>query len=95
MKSQNRRIVVVVLAAFALVLLSGTSAIAQDGVVTDDPSLPPKDGVYLTAADVHANYTGPGLDLMLQQPAHKPIADRAEDVVREAIRPRRAGNFQF
>ena len=83
MKSQNRRIVAAVLAAFALVLLSGASALAQ-GVETDDPSLPPKDGVYLSPDDVHANYTGTDLDLVLEQPQHKPIADQAQ---REDVGP--------
>lgn len=72
--------VTITLAAVVVALAAGNAVLAQ-GIITPDPELPP-DGVYLSAGDVHANYVGPDLDLLLEQPEHKPIADQA---VREQI----------
>jgi len=45
------------------------------GATTDDPSLPPTDGVYLTAADVHAKFSGDDLAIILKNIRHRPFAD--------------------
>ena len=61
--------------------LSGTAAFGQflpdGGVDQDDADLPPE-GVYLSPTDVHAMYSGPSLDIVLQDIAHKPFRDRAQ-----------------
>ncbi len=71
MKSQKRQIVVAALAAFALVLLSATSALAQDGIITDDPGLPPLDGVYRTAEQVHAEFDAPLPPIIMENILHQ------------------------
>ncbi len=43
-------------------------------VVTPNASLPPLEGVYLTAADVHATFHGPDLEVVLQDVRHRPFA---------------------
>jgi len=67
------------LALLALPLMSATG-LAQ-GLDTNSADLPP-DGVYLTAEDVHAKYSGAALEIVLEDIMHKPIADRAQ---REAV----------
>jgi len=62
-------------AAIAVLFLSSGTLLA--GVVTDSPALPPNDGVYRTASDVHAEFSGPDLLIVLKDILHKPIADRA------------------
>jgi len=53
-----------------------------DGVVTPDPGLPPTDGIYRTAADIHAEYVGQdGLHIILQDVRHRPFADPQPIVV--------------
>jgi len=44
------------------------------GLLTVDPSLPPTDGVYRTAADVHAEFSGPGLQIILRDMQHRAFA---------------------
>ena len=50
---------------------------ASPGLFTADPSLPPTDGIYRTAADVHAKFSGPGLQLVLREIQHRPLAEPA------------------
>ena len=45
------------------------------GILTGDSALPPTDGVYRTAADVHAEFIGPDLQIVLQDIRHRPFAD--------------------
>ena len=45
------------------------------GVLTVDPNLPPTAGVYRTAADVHAEFAGPALQLILRDVQHRPLAE--------------------
>ncbi len=71
MKPQKRQIVVAVLAAFALVLLSSASALAQDWIITDDPELPPLDGVYRTAEQVHAEFDTPLPPIIMENILHQ------------------------
>jgi len=56
-----------------LVLAIGSVAFAT-GIDTSSPVLPPA-GVYLTPAQVHAEYMGPGLDIILSEVQHKPFAN--------------------
>ena len=78
MKSQNRQVVVAALAAFAIVLLSGASALAQ-GIVTDDPELPPTDGVYRTAAQVHAEFDAPLPPIIMENILHQAVFVRLRE----------------
>ncbi len=55
-----------------LVLAMGGSASA--GVVTFNPVLPPDTGAYRSPADVHAEYIGPDLLVVLENPIHKPFS---------------------
>lgn len=43
---------------------------ASGSIITADPSLPPNIGAYRTPADVHAQYIGPGLDIILSDVLH-------------------------
>jgi hypothetical protein len=61
----------------ALAVLAAGAAAYADGIDTNDPSLPP-DGVYLSPDDVHAMYTAGDLEVVLNKPQHKPIADRVD-----------------
>ena len=47
----------------------------QPGVVTTRPGLPPTDGVYQTAPQVHATYANSDLQVVLQDIRHRPLAD--------------------
>ena len=60
------------LIAAAALLVGGSATYA--GVMTDSPELPPNDGVYRTAEDVHAEFTGGDLEIVLEDVLHKPIA---------------------
>jgi hypothetical protein len=62
------------LAALACLLIAQPASAA---LITSTANLPP-DGVYLTAEDVHARYAGPALEVLLEQPLHRPIADRVQ-----------------
>jgi len=53
-------------------------------VVTTDPSLPPVVGAYLTPAQVHADYSGPGLQIVLSQIQHQPFAGQGTIVQRHS-----------
>ena len=44
------------------------------GIVTPDPALPPTDGAYRTAADVHAEFIGSDLQIVLRDIIHRPFA---------------------
>ncbi len=46
----------------------------EPGVITPNPALPPTDGVYRTAADVHAEFQGDDLLIVLQDIRHRPFA---------------------
>ena len=58
--------------SLALLLFSAGFASAQ--VTTSNPGLPPDTGVYLTPAQVHADYSGQGLTIVLSQVQHQPFA---------------------
>ena len=45
------------------------------GVVTPDPQLPPTNGEYRSASQVHAKFSGPDLDVVLQDVRHRAIAN--------------------
>lgn len=47
--------------------------VGAQGIDTNDPVLPPLDGVYRTADQVHAQFNGPGLAVILQKPEHQAI----------------------
>ena len=66
MKTQKTMWTFVMMLTAAAVLSAG-SALAQ-GVDTADPTLPPDDGVYRSPADVHAEFHGPGLDIITKSP---------------------------
>jgi hypothetical protein len=57
----------------ALVVLTGVGALRAQGIDTPDPVLPPLDGVYRTPDQVHAQFNGPGLTIILQKPEHQAI----------------------
>ncbi len=64
---------------------SGQDAKA-DGIITADPSLPPVgtiggEAAYLTPADVHAMYSGPGLDVVLSMVQHRGFTNIKRDTV--------------
>ena len=82
-KRISRRVLLIGLSTMIALVAMGPVAWAQ-GIVTANPDLPPDKGKYLSAADVHAEYHGPSLDVILQRPEHKPIADRA---LRTAVGP--------
>jgi hypothetical protein len=48
---------------------------ARADVVTNNPSLPPDTGAYLSPFDVHAMFSGPGLALQLTKIEHQPFAN--------------------
>ncbi|NIM50748.1 MAG: hypothetical protein GTO22_16100, partial [Gemmatimonadales bacterium] len=43
------------------------------GIVTASPDLPPTDGVYRSASDIHAEYQGADLHIVLQDIRHQPF----------------------
>jgi hypothetical protein len=51
------------------------------GIVTNKPDLPPTDGVYRSPSDVHAQYTGADLNIVLQDLQHRPFADPPPTIV--------------
>lgn len=63
--------------ALAVVALLLAPQPASAALITDTADLPP-DGVYLTAEDVHARYGGPALEILLERPEHKPIAQEVQ-----------------
>lgn len=71
MKSSCLRLAAV---AVALMMLGG-AAVAS--ITTTDPSLPPLDGVYISASDVHTTYNIPGvIEVLLERPEHAAIVVR-------------------
>jgi len=54
------------------VLAAGASA---GPIVVDSPDLPPKDGQYRTPTDVHAEFSGPDLAIVLMDVVHRPFQD--------------------
>ena len=46
------------------------------GLQTPDPTLPPAAGEYRTPAQVHATYTGPDLQIVLQDIRHRAFTNR-------------------
>ena len=51
------------------------------GVITPRPDLPPTDGVYRTASDVHAEYQGADLLIVLQDIRHRAFANPQPQIV--------------
>jgi len=74
----NARALVVVLGALVVALAAGNTALGQEYemFITNNPQLPPEDGVYVTAEDVHAMYDAgatPGeMEIILQELEHAP-----------------------
>jgi hypothetical protein len=66
------------ISSLVCVLSLGSQAFGQflpgGGIDTTDPELPP-DGVYLSPQDVHAQYSGPNLLIVLQALQHQPFKD--------------------
>jgi len=63
---------------FTMTMVVG-SIPASAQIDTDDPSLPPLDGVYLHPGNVHVLFSGPTLDLILERPEHKAILVELRD----------------
>lgn len=58
---------------FGIALLGSLLAVpARSALITSSSLLPP-DGVYVSPQDVHAQFTGPGLDALLVRPEHRPF----------------------
>lgn len=72
MNRQFPRFVTATLFSVIVVVLNSHLVWAQ-GIDTNDPVLPPLDGVYRTADQVHAQFNGPGLAVILQKPEHQAI----------------------
>jgi hypothetical protein len=74
----NQRNAAFSLACALFVSACGSQTFAQflpgGGVDTTDPELPPP-GVYLSPQDVHAQYSGPNLLIVLQAIQHQPFKD--------------------
>jgi hypothetical protein len=62
-----------VVAALACLLIAQPASAA---LITSTANLPP-DGVYLST-DIHAIYGGPALQILLERPEHKPIAQEVQ-----------------
>lgn len=67
--------------ALALIALSASTTPVQAGVIMSSPELPPigndvfgLPAGYLSPSDVHAMFSGPGLDVILKQLVHQPFA---------------------
>lgn len=56
-----------------LALLVCAGPILAQGIDTFDPTLPPLDGKYRTPDQVHAEFNGPGLQIILKKPEHQAI----------------------
>ena len=50
-------------------------------IVTPSAGLPPLEAVYMTAADVHATFTGPELSVTLANMRHKPSSDPPPEII--------------
>jgi hypothetical protein len=74
MKTAMKRSMVLAAGIMALWLARAEGA---EGVDTNDPRLPPNVGVYMTAEQIHATYSGLGLTIVLQQIQHRPFAGSA------------------
>ena len=57
--------------SFAALMISAGFASAQ--VITSNPTLPPNTGSYMTPQQVHADYSGQGLQVVLSQLSHEPF----------------------
>jgi hypothetical protein len=69
------RALVFCLAATLALASAGSHQAKADGITTANPGLPPTgaiggQGVYMTAAQVHATYSGLGLDIVLSEVQH-------------------------
>jgi hypothetical protein len=87
MKCSNRYLVAMCASCIGLLSAAGT---CPADVITTDPGLPPLTGAYMTPDQVHAEYTANGLDIILSQIKHKPIAGT---VVRTVNGPDEIENF--
>ena len=91
-----RTTVLLVIMATLIVAWAGGRDAKADGIITMDPSLPPVvvgaagEAAYLTAADVHAMYSGPALDVVLSMAQHKGFTN----IVRENVGPDEIETFQ-
>src|SRR3972149_4572416 len=84
----NRHYVGALILAMLAMLVCGGPMLAQ-GIDTLDPSLPPSDGVYRTPDQVHAEFTGGALQIILKNPEHS----RFTNVIRETIGPNEKETF--
>lgn len=64
------------LSAMALSVSAAAVVSVPPGVDQSSTDLPPA-GVYLTPADVHARFSGSGLEIVLSQVQHQPFAGRS------------------
>lgn len=62
----------------SLVALFIPAGFACAQVTTTNPNLPPDTGAYMTPAQVHADYSGAGLTVVLSQVSHEPFANSAK-----------------
>jgi hypothetical protein len=61
--------------AVSLAALTIYAGIGSAQVTTSNPGLPPDTGSYLSPQQVHADYSGPGLAIVLSQVSHQPFAN--------------------
>ncbi|MFH1730043.1 MAG: hypothetical protein ABIF82_00150 [Planctomycetota bacterium] len=78
----NGQVLVVALIGVAVVLAAG-GARAQflEGIDTNSAELPPTEGEYRTPQQVHAEYDGPGLNIVLRGIRHRAFAGAIRDAV--------------
>jgi hypothetical protein len=62
--------------AFGACMVAAGMSFGQ--VTTSNPGLPPNTGAYMTPSQVHADYSGPGLAIVLSQVSHEPFANTAQ-----------------
>jgi hypothetical protein len=59
----------------SLAALAIYAGVGSAQVTTSNPGLPPDTGAYLSPQQVHADYSGPGLAIVLSQVSHQPFAN--------------------
>jgi hypothetical protein len=84
---------VALLVCVVVLMSSGAARAYPLGLDTNSPDLPPA-GVYLTPAQVHAEYTGPGLDILLSQVQHLPYANGAPGIAPPSHTPVNGGDLE-
>ena len=71
-----KRKICVLIAVLSVLALGGQALAHPGGHNTPSPDIPPiiVPGVYLSPQDVHAKYSGPGLEIVLKLVEHQPFA---------------------